>query len=153
MMEAEKWYEYQKEYQKYGLDMKPERQRQPRSRQQRRTVVINPEIRNRIESRKLAFATVGIAGILCIFIIMVTAFCASLQYDINQMNKDNNAVAGEIENLEAQLYSVSNIGVVESTATDTLGMKYPSEKKRIYLYSDDIPQNGFAEVLRDKAYY
>lgn len=150
MMEAEKWYEFQREYQKYGLDMKPERPR-PERRRRRRTV-INPDARNRAASRKLAFGTVLIAGVLCIFMIMVTAFCASVQYDINQMTKENQAVQGEIENLEAKLYSVSNIGVVESTATKNMKMKYPSEKNRVYVYSDDIPQTGFAAVLRDKAY-
>ncbi len=149
MMEAEKWYEFQREYQKYGIDMKPARQRPKR---RKRTIVIDPEIRNRVASRKLAFATVAIAGILCIFMIMVTAFCASVQYDINQMTKENQAVQGEIENLEAQYYGVSNIGVIENTATKQLGMKYPSEKKRVYLYSDDVPENGFAAVLRDKAF-
>ena len=149
MMEAEKWYEFQKEYQKYGIDMKPARERRPRK---KRTVVINPDVRNRVASRKLAFTTVIVAGLLAIFMIMTTAFCASLQYDINQMTKENTAVEGEIENLQAKLYSVSNIGVVESTATDKLGMKYPSENRRVYVYSDDIPQDGFASVLRDKAY-
>lgn len=150
MMEAEKWYEFQREYQKYGIDMKPERQPRPK---RRKKTVLNPDARNAVATRKLAFATVAAAGILCIFMIMVTAFCASLQYDINHMMKENAAVQGEIENLQAKLYSVSNISVVESTATSDLGMKYPSEKKRIYVYSDDMPEEGFAAVLREKAYH
>ncbi len=149
MMEAEKWYEFQKEYQKYGIDMKPERERPQR---RRRAATINPDIRNRADTRKLLFGSVLIAGILCIFMIMVTAFCASVQYDINQMTKENQAVQGEIENLQAEYYSVSSIGVVESTATKEMGMKYPSEKRRVYLYSDDVPSEGFAAVLRDMAY-
>ena len=129
--------------------MKPERERPQR---RRRAATINPDIRNRADTRKLLFGSVLIAGILCIFMIMVTAFCASVQYDINQMTKENQAVQGEIENLQAEYYSVSSIGVVESTATKEMGMKYPSEKRRVYLYSDDVPSEGFAAVLRDMAY-
>lgn len=149
MIEAEKWYEYQRDYQKYGIDMKPERVRPQR---RKRRLVINPNARNKVATRKLAFSAVGILGLLCIFMIVVTAFCASLQYDINNITKENTEIQGEIENLQAQVYSSSNIGVVESKATSDLNMKYPSEKKRVYVYSDDVPADEFASVLRDTAY-
>ena len=35
MIAAERWYEYQKNYQKYGLDMKPQPEREDRSRRRR----------------------------------------------------------------------------------------------------------------------
>lgn len=148
MIDAEKWYEYQRDYQKYGLDMKPERVR-PKTRKRR---VIKPDARSRVESRKMAMLSVAVLSVVCIFAIMVTAFCADLRYNINEQVKENNAIQGEIENLEAQLYSSSNIGVVESTAAGTLKMVYPSKKKQIYITNADVPEEGFAAVLRDKAY-
>lgn len=149
MIEAEKWYEYERDYQKYGIDMKPERVR-PRKR--KRTLVINPDTRNRAETQKLAFATVGILGILAVISIVITAFCAGLQYDINQTVKENAVLQGEIENLQAELYVAGNIEKVESTATGALGMKYASEKKRVHVYADDVPSEGFSAVIREKAY-
>jgi len=149
MIDAEKWYEYQREYQKYGLDMKPERVK-PKKRKRR--IVVNPDARNDAAVRKFVLSAVAILGVVCICAIMVTAYCANLRYDINAMVKENNAVQGEIENLEAKLYGATNIGVVESTATDDMKMVYPSKKKQIYLTAEDVPEEGFAAVLRDKAY-
>ncbi|MBQ0079823.1 MAG: hypothetical protein KBS66_08040 [Eubacterium sp.] len=149
MIDAEKWYEYQRDYQKYGLDMKPERVK-PKTRKRR--VIVRPDARNRAETRKMAISAVAILGVVCIFAIMVTAFCADLRYDINDQMRTNAELQGEIENLQAQLYSSTNIGVVESTAASTMGMVYPTKKKQIYITNADVPEEGFAAVLRDKAY-
>ena len=149
MIEAEKWYEYERDYQRYGIDMKPERVKPVK---RRKRLVINPDARNKAETAKLAFSAVGILGLLAVISIVITAFCAGLQYDINQTVKDNAVLQGEIENLQAELYTAGNIEKVESTATGALGMKYASEKKRVYVYSDDVPSEGFYALIREKAY-
>ena len=149
MIDAEKWYEYQAQYQKYGLDMKPERVK-PEPRTRRRTV--SPDERSKSSLKLFGVAAVSSLAIVCIAVIMITAFCANLKYDINQTVKANTAIQGEIENLEAKLYSVNNIGVIEGTATGTLGMVYPNKKNQIYVTNSDVPAEGFAVVLRDKAY-
>ena len=44
MIEAEKWYEYERDYQRYGIDMKPERVKPVK---RRKRLVINPDARNK----------------------------------------------------------------------------------------------------------
>ena len=149
MIEAEKWYEYERDYQRYGIDMKPERVKPVK---RRKRLVINPDARNKAETAKLAFSAVGILGLLAVISIVITAFCAGLQYDINQTVKDNAVLQGEIENLQVKVYSANNIEYVESKATGELGMVYPSESSKVYITNDDIPEEGFADMLREKAY-
>ena len=149
MTAAERWYEYQKNYQKYGLDMKPQPEREERSR--RRRSAKKPAI-SAGEGKKAALSLVMIAGIAMIMLIIITAYSANLQYNINSMLKENRALAGEIENLQVKVYSANNIEYVESKATGELGMVYPSESSKVYITNDDIPEEGFADMLREKAY-
>lgn len=149
MIAAERWYEYQKNYQKYGLDMKPQPEREERSR--RRRSAKKPVI-SAGEGKKAALSLVMIAGIAMIMLIIITAYSANLQYNINSMLKENRALAGEIENLQVKVYSANNIEYVESKATGELGMVYPSESSKVYITNDDIPEEGFADMLREKAY-
>ena len=149
MIAAERWYEYQKNYQKYGLDMKPQPEREERSR--RRRSAKKPSI-SAGEGKKAALSLVMIAGIARIMLIIITAYSANLQYNINSMLKENRALAGEIENLQVKVYSANNIEYVESKATGELGMVYPSESSKVYITNDDIPEEGFADMLREKAY-
>lgn len=149
MIAAERWYEYQKNYQKYGLDMKPQPEREERSR--RRRSAKKPTI-SAGEGKKAALSLVMIAGIAMIMLIIITAYSANLQYNINSMLKENRALAGEIENLQVKVYSANNIEYVESKATGELGMVYPSESSKVYITNDDIPEEGFADMLREKAY-
>lgn len=149
MIAAERWYEYQKNYQKYGLDMKPQPEREERSR--RRRSAKKPAI-SAGEGKKAALSLVMIAGIAMIMLIIITAYSANLQYNINSMLKENRALAGEIENLQVKVYSANNIEYVESKATGELGMVYPSESSKVHISNDDIPEEGFADMLREKAY-
>ena len=149
MIAAERWYEYQKNYQKYGLDMKPQPEREERSR--RRRSAKKPSI-SAGEGKKAALSLVMIAGIAMIMLIIITAYSANLQYNINSMLKENRALAGEIENLQVKVYSANNIEYVESKATGELGLVYPSESSKVYISNDDIPEEGFADMLREKAY-
>lgn len=149
MMAAERWYEYQKNYQKYGLDMKPQPEQEERSR--RRRSAKKPAI-SAGEGKKAALSMVMIAGVAMIMLIIITAYSANLQYNINSMLKENRALAGEIENLQVKVYSANNIEYVESKATGELGMVYPSESSKVYITNDDIPEEGFADMLREKAY-
>ena len=69
--------------------------------------------------KKLAFSTVLAAGIAMIMLIIITAYSAGVRYDINCMIKENQALMGEIENLQVKLYSASNIDYVEGISSST----------------------------------
>lgn len=142
MIAAEKWYEYQENYQKYGFDMKPKEPRRKPKRQNSRVTAK--------DKARLLLLTV-IVGVLCIGLIITTAFAASIKYETNQLVEKNHALEAEIENLNIKLYSANNIEALEKKATGQLEMVYPSSKQRVYLTKEE-PAKGFAEVMRKQAY-
>lgn len=143
MIAAEKRYGYQEAYQKYDLDRKPERPRRPK-RKPKSTITAKDKM------RILAFTLV--LGILCIGLIVTTAYAASIKYDTNRLLKENKTLEAEIENLDVEIYSVNNIEAIEQKATKKQGMVYPSSKQIIYLTEDEKPDTGFAKTLRKQAY-
>ncbi len=149
MMTAEKWYEYQKNYQKYGLDMKPQREHGVRTHRKRAE---SRPVLSVGSSKRAILAFVVIAGLAMIMMIIIAAYSANLQYSINSMQSENRALSGEIENLQVEVYSANNIEYVENKATSELGMIYPAESSKIYITNDDVPEKGFADMLREKAY-
>lgn len=152
MIEAERWYEYQKRYQKYGFDMRPESESNPApARKPRQRTTTKPAVSS-ADSKKMIFTGVMIVGALMIMLIIVTAYAANIRYDINSMIKENNVLEGEIENLQAQMYTTNNINYIENKATDELKMTYPSADDKIYITMDDVPEEGFSDVLKQKTY-
>jgi len=150
MIAPEQWYEHQHDFQRYGFDMKP----QPEERRQRgarKKVQPKKPIPFKNE-RKAAFYVVLAAGIAMILLIIITAYSANLRFDINRTIRENNAIMGEIENLEVKVYAANNIDYIEGQAKSKLNMKSPSEKNRVYIAADDMPQTGFADMLKEKAY-
>lgn len=142
MMEAEKWYQYQENYQKYGFDMKPQRPR--------RQVRQRPMVSAKDKVRMLLLLLV--VGIICVGLIIAAAYAASVKYDTNQIIKENNALSAEIENLDVKVYSINNIEAIERKATKEQKMVYPTSKQIVYLAGDEVPKDGFAEVLKKQAY-
>ena len=149
MIAPEKWYEHQKEYQRYGIDMKPQPERRMRSQRKRKVKKIKLPVGN---TKKLAFSTVLVVGITMIMLIIITAYSAGVRYDINSMIKENQALMGEIENLQVKLYSANNINYVEGKAVGELGMVYPTAKNSVYISNDDMPAPGFADMIKEDAY-
>ena len=41
---------------------------------------------------------------------------------------------------------------IEGKAIGELKMVYPDAGSRVYMTTDDIPESGFADMLREKAY-
>ena len=114
MIEPERWYEYQKNYQRYGFDMKPQPERETRAerhRKRKRKIVI--PVGN---GRKVAFSMVLLVGIVMIALIIVTAYSANVRYNINSVIKENQELMGEIENLQVKLYSANNVNYIEGKA-------------------------------------
>lgn len=143
MIAAEKWYEYQENYQKYGFDMKPQKPKRPK-RKPKSLITAKDKVR--------ILAVTLVLGILCIGLIIITAYAASIKYDTNKLLKENDALEAEIESLNVEIYSTNNIEAIESKATKKQGMVYPSSKQIVYLTEDEKPDKGFAQTLRKQAY-
>ena len=148
MIAPERWYEYEKKYQRYGFDMKPESERPNRRRKKTAKKITIPFA----NGKKVAFSMILAVGAAMIMLIIITAYSANMRYDINSMISQNNEITGEIENLQVKVYSANNIDYIEGKATGTLNMVYPGSKKRVYISADDVPEKGFADIIKEKAY-
>ncbi|MGN0703539.1 MAG: hypothetical protein ACI4LD_03165 [Lentihominibacter sp.] len=153
MIAPEKWYEYQREYQRYGFDMKPQPEQpeegRTRARSRKKTRKVAVPFGN---GRKAAFSAVLAAGLAMIMLIIITAYSADMRFEINQTIRDNNVLTGEIENLQVKIYTANNVNYIEGKAKSELGMVSPKDKNRVYIAADDIPAQGFADMLKEKAY-
>jgi cell division protein FtsL len=147
MMAAEKWYEYQDNYKRYGLDMKP---RTIKTETIKSKTNSNTGI-NANDKFRLLFFTVFI-GVLCVGLILATAYSASVKYHTNNLIKQNEVIQGEIENLNVKIESASNIQIVESRATKELGMVYPTTEQRVFVDKNKETSKDFAMVLKEQAY-
>ena len=146
MMAAEKWYEYQDSYKRYGLDMKPKTAKKETVKTKTSSTGINAE-----DKFRLLLLTVMI-GALCIGVILSSAYAASVKYHINTMIKENEVIQGEIENLNVKIESASNIQILESKATTELGMTYPTPEQLVYIDGTQEKTKDFALVLKEQAY-
>jgi len=143
MVTAEKWHEYQTNYKRYGLDMKPQALKAVK----------------KTESAAVSFAErvkiilfLLLAGLLCICLIISTAYTAGVKYEINLIAKENTGLTGEIENLNVKIKNATNIRTVEERAVSELGMIYPSAEQFVFLTRQVKPQGDFAMILMEHAY-
>ncbi|MFV0518522.1 MAG: cell division protein FtsL [Aminipila sp.] len=143
MMSAEQWYVYQDNYKKYGFDMKP-----------KKVAVVKPKKKAYVTAKdKVAMMLLTIViGILCISVIITTAYSANIKYEINKIIKQNAVITGEIENLTVKLNQANNIQAIEQRAITELGMVYPDPNEFIYIKPAEEPVKDFALLLREEAY-
>ena len=140
MMAAEQWYEHSENYRRYGLIMKPEADNRTRVKKEK------PEPASAVapkEKAALIFMTIFI-GILCVGMIISTAYCAKIKYQINTVIKENTVLQGEIENLQVEIKSAANIQTISDIAVNRLGMFYPTSKDKVYL--NEASQGGTADI-------
>lgn len=146
MMAAEKWYEYQDSYKRYGFDMKPKTEKKENIKSKNSNTGINAK-----DKFRMLMLTV-FAGILCVGLILSTAYSASVKYHINTLIKENAVIQGEIENLNVKIESASNIQIVEAKATIELGMVYPTAEQLVFIDGSKEAVKDFALVLKEQAY-
>lgn len=152
MMAAEKWYEYQENYKRYGFDMKPKVHRKIIEKEK---LVTSPAVS---AQEKLAlFALTIFMGVLCVSLILATAYAANVKYQINDLIKENAVTVGEIENLNVKIESANRIQRIEYHAINDLGMVYPSSDQLVVLDKKLTAEEGaemkdFALALKEQAY-
>lgn len=142
MIAAEQWYQYQENYQKYGLDMKPKTERK------------RPQPKKRVftgKDKMRVLVLVAALGVLFIGMIISTAFAATIQYNTNKLIQENHVIQTEIENLEVSLYAATNIEAIETKAA-AQGMVYPEMSQVVHISADAAPPEGFAQMMKNQAY-
>lgn len=103
------------------------------------------------EKKRILIGAV-IIGLICIIMVVVTAYAAELRVENNGLISENEAVQGEIDTLNIKIKSANNIEHIEKVATQKLGMVYPSEGECVYLKDSDAPEGNFAMVIKEQAY-
>ena len=157
MIAPEEWYAYQQQYQKYGIDMRPQAEPE-RVRKKRKQARENTSPFARAASiaasgdRKAMLSLVLIGALVLIVVVVMSSYAAKLTYDINKTQVENDALIGEIEDLDVKMMSSTNISYVEETARKELGMKNAGTANCVYISADDVPEEGFADILKQKAY-
>lgn len=158
MIAPEQWYEYQKQYQKYGFDMKPESERLSRKQrlEQQQKEKEARKARGMVLSvgndHKIMLSLLLVSVIILMMVVVITSYAAKVTYDINTIKTENDVISGEIEDLDMQMLSSSTITYIESQAKGQLGMKNADAKHCVYISSEDAPEEGFADILKEKAY-
>lgn len=144
-MPAEKWYEYQESYRKYGFDMKPPKEKSIKQNKKRSFEISGKD------KFHLAMLIV-LSGVLCVGLIVATAYAANLKFEINRTIMANNALTGEIENLNMKIEKNTNIAAIESKAVNELGMSYALPEQIVYIEKQKTVQSDFAVILKEEAY-
>ncbi|MBQ6495792.1 MAG: hypothetical protein IJI74_01345 [Firmicutes bacterium] len=157
MIAPEQWYEYQQQYLKYGIDMKPKSERDE-ARRKRKEAQKNAPAFTRMLSvatggdRKLLLSIVLIGALVLIMVVLMSSYAAKLTYDINRTQLENDALIGEIEDLDVKMMNSTNITYIEQTARNELGMETADIESCVFISADDVPEEGFADILKQKAY-
>ena len=144
MMAAEKWYEYQSNYQKYGFDMKPKAVSEKKERSQAKTGI---GVRDKLHMLELLL----VLGVLCIGLVISTAYSAKIQFTTNQMRAQCNEIQGEIQNLDVAVKSACGIEGIEVKASQ-LGMVYPSAASIAYVDCNVTESKELSLALKESAY-
>lgn len=155
MIAPEEWYEYQKKYQKYGINMRPETERisrQERKKRERKSLRSKGLVLSVGSDHKIMLSLIVISVIVLMSVVCIASYAAKLTYDINTIKTENDAITGEIEDLDAQMLASSTITYIEGQAKSKLGMKNPDSKHCVYLSGADAPEEGFADIIKEKAY-
>lgn len=105
-----------------------------------------------LDKKKILTGTIMI-GIICILMVVFTAYSAELRCENNALMNANEALQGEIDTLHVKIKSGNNIDHIEAVATDKLGMVYPGEGECVYVSNEDAPESNFAMIIKEQAYH
>ena len=146
MMPAEQWYVHQSQYQQYGLAMRPS------TTKEEKTKSVNPNLGLTGKDRARLLGLIVFAGILCVVLIITTAYAAGVKFEINNALRENQVIQGEIEHLNVKIKTEANLQSVEEKAVSQLGMIYPDSSQFIYVGGESEPSGNFAMLLKEQAY-
>jgi len=112
------------------------------------------QIRKRIIRKKnsLSFKIASIISIAIISSCMILVLLgytsiAETKYNIVSLNKDIEILEKEIQQLNAQLDSITRSDVIEAKAINELNMQYPKYEQMVFIKSADGTEYSFSEVM------
>lgn len=146
MLAAEEWYEYQKTYKRYGIDMRPASTLKRNQPCKSKSPIMNAKDKTRL------IALIFFLGALCICLIISAAYSTQIKFETNRILAKTDVVQGEIENLNVAIKSANNISAIEERAVNELGMVYPQRNQIAYINFESKEDPEFAETLKQLAF-
>jgi cell division protein FtsL len=105
-----------------------------------------------MQAKKKMLITIVAIGLICITIVVLTAYAAELKCTNNELLTQGETLQGEIDTLSVKLKSTNSVGYIETMATEKLGMVYPDETQCVYLSEDEVPKGDLAMIIKENAY-
>mgnify|MGYP001179532527 CR=1 FL=1 len=140
MMTAQQWNQQQRSYNRnYSIDVAP------KTGSHRSSDITAAD-------KKRMIMLVLVIGLICIGMVISSAFVASVTYQNNQLKASNEALQSEVDTLQTKLDGATNTSTIAVKASKSLGMVYPSGKKYVQLTTADKPQDNFAGLLKKQAF-
>lgn len=107
----------------------------------------------RAKQNSRMFVGVIIAGIMCLMIVVMSAFAANLNQENNQLQKKNDYIQAEVDSLNTKINDASNINKIEKTATEKYGMVHSESQNCITIGdSKSSSKTNLASAIKDEAY-
>ena len=106
-----------------------------------------------IRGQKSIIATILFIGLMCMVMVVLTAYAAELRVDNNRLIGSNTALQGEIDTLNVRIKAANNIENIENIAKNQLGMVYPETGQYVYITDKDKPLGDLALRIRENAYH
>lgn len=105
-----------------------------------------------LRSERRILSSIILIGLICIFIVVLTAYATELRVDNNKLISDINILQGEIDTLNVQIKQANNIERIEQVAVQQLGMVYPDGDQCVYISREDAPSGNLAMLIKENAY-
>lgn len=93
---------------------------------------------------------VCLIGVLCALIIVISAYTANAQYNLNRINNRCDTLTSEIADVSATLQKETNITLIEAKAA-ALGMVYPTFRETVNLTAGASEGTDLAAALKTVA--
>lgn len=104
------------------------------------------------KDRKYAIATIIVLGLIFLGMISVSAYCASINDEINKVNREISVLQEEIDFLKVEIESGLNIATIEQKALEELGMIYPTADQFVFAEGKKAKNNNMAQAIKENAY-
>ena len=106
----------------------------------------------RARGERKIIAMIAAVGVICIFIVVLSAYAAELKCGNNAILESNEAFKGEIDTLDVKIKSANSIDHLATVATSELGMVYAKDDQCVYLSQTDEPTGSLAMTIRENTY-
>lgn len=126
-----------------GVNVK--RQEQLNSKDKRKVAILTKD-------RKTTVTAIFLIGIILISAVVVSAYTANLKYQNNELIAANEELQDEVDMLNIEIQTATNLSNVEKIAREKYGMEYADSSQYVYLTDKDAPTKKFASTIKNKAY-